>query len=134
MLGQPISRTDINNDVKKYVELQGEIIPLLGTKVSSEAKTFYQAKEISFLFDKKDLDDLFTANPSSDALRVYYASHADGTPSVILIAAKLFKSANGGPGAINMISSDASAGYQWPTGIKMQASSPGNFDIITDNG
>jgi hypothetical protein len=134
MLGKSISRADINDDVKKYVELQNEIIPLLNDQISREAQNFYEAKEISFLFEKQGLDDLFAANPSADVLRVYLASHADGTPSVILIAAMLADPKNEAAGVINLIASDANAGYQWPSRMLMQADDPNNFDITTDNG
>ncbi len=134
MLGQPISREEINADVKKYVELQNEIIPLLDGTISNEAKTYYEAKEISFLFRKAGLDELFEANPSADALRVYYASHADGTPSVILVAAELVESQNEPPGVINRLASNMNAGHQWPSRMPMQSADAENFDIISDNG
>lgn len=133
MLGQSISRTDINTDVKKYVKVQSEILPLL-SKVTPEAKRFFSADEISFVFEKSDLDDLFEQNPSANALRIYYGSRADGTPTLILVAARLFQSSNGGPGTINLISSEANAGFQWPTGVSMINEDPVNFDIISDNG
>lgn len=129
MPGQPISRDDINEDVKKYVQIQSEIIPLLSGVISPEAKKYYESKEISFLFSKTGLDELFESNPTADALRVYYGSHADGTTSLILVAAQL-----DAPGVINVIASDTNAGYQWPTRIIMHAENPQDFDIISDNG
>ena len=134
MAGNPISRQEINDDVKKYVQLQAEILPLLTAAISPEAKNYYEAKEISFLFEKQGLDDLFAANPTADALRVYYASHNDGTPSVILVAARIIESDKPQTSVINMIDADDNAGYQWPSRIKMQTADPANFDIISDNG
>jgi hypothetical protein len=133
MLGQPISRNDINEDVKKYAEGQTEILPLLN-QLTAATKKFYGAEEISFVFEKRDLDQLYEQNPSADALRVYYGRRADGTPTVILVAARLFETSGGSMGAINLIASDANAGFQWPTGKAMQTPNPANFDILTDNG
>lgn len=38
MLGQPISRGDINDEVKKYMQLQQEIAPFLEDEASDESK------------------------------------------------------------------------------------------------
>lgn len=133
MLGQPISRSEINNDVKRYCEFHREL-SLKGANLSAAAKEFYSASEISFVFEKKDVDDLFSRNKFADALRIYYGSHADGTPTLILVAAKVFQTAEGKPGVLNIIDNDESAGYQWPTGLCMKSEEESRFDVNADNG
>lgn len=91
-----------------------------------KAKNYYSSKLISFIFKKEYIDRLFEGQ-DADALRIYYAAHDNGDPTLVLVACKLN---NYGTGATNK----TRAAEQHPkpptlgfTGDKM------NFNIQGDN-
>jgi hypothetical protein len=135
-MSELISRQLANEEISKYLQNVKDASTAFANIAGTESKKYFTATPHSFVFEKADILALWNANPAADGLKVYNASHPDGTATIVLVACKTNASSTDLSSAkvanTNLINTDQSAAVQYPviSGIKTLP----NFDITTDNG
>lgn len=130
-----ITQDDVNNEVKKYLENFKNGSSAINTIKDESSRNYYNGGEISFIFEQNVIEALWKLNPTANGLRVYYGSHPDGNPTLILIACELTRDAEKVTGVKNLIYSAEIAGGEWPTGLAKINSDKADeeFDVNDDN-
>jgi hypothetical protein len=125
-----VSKEEAESYVRKYMELQDSLrnSGLLEQLTDQVARSYYSSSYISFVFEKEDVYKMFTESPQADALRIYYAAHDSGEPTIVLICAQTKV------GNAQVMNSAGSLPRQWPP-LKGSRSGTGytDFDIHNDS-
>ena len=134
-----ITKTLANEEISKYLENEKQASLAFSTIVDVDSKKYYTTAPESFVFEKAQIEQLFSLNPTANGFKVYQASHTDGSPTIVLVAcliinAKATEDAelSNKTSVTNLIASDAEAALQFPAAHIIQNS--GNFNIQMDNG
>lgn len=128
-----ITRDLANEEISKYLQNVAQASAAAAGITNDESKKYFTDTPKSFVFEKANLEQLWNLNPTADGLKVYQASHPDGTPTIVLVACKITEDAKGKVIRVdNLVANDTSSAVQWPTLTTINNSS--NFDIEKDNG
>ncbi len=132
-MSEIITQAKANEEIRMYLKNFKNASTAIATIENSQSKNYYNGDEISFVFERNIIEALWKLNPSADGLRVYYGSHEDGTPTLVLIACSTTRDeANNVVGTKNLIYSAQIGGGEWPRGYGI--SSPGKGDCEFDIG
>jgi hypothetical protein len=131
-----ITKQLANEEISKYLQNKIDASGSFASIGGVESKKYFTATAQSFIFEKADIEALWNMNPTADGLKVYNASKADGTATMVLVACKTNINAadmsSTAESNTNLISADQSAALQYPVTCTIKALP--NFDITTDNG
>jgi hypothetical protein len=135
-MSELISKQLANEEISKYLQnIKDASIAFAGI-ANSESKKYFTTTPQSFIFEKADILALLEMNPTADGLKVYNASHPDGTATMVIVACKTNASniptKSDNISNTNLINGDQSAAVQYP--VACSISTLPNFDILTDNG
>jgi hypothetical protein len=134
-MSELISKQLANEEISKYLKNINDASSAFAGIASADSKKYFTASAKSFIFEKTDILALWDMNPTADALKVYNASHPDGTATMVLVACKTNASNSEIKKDVsntNLINGDQSAAVQYPVACSINTSL--NFDILTDNG
>lgn len=111
-----ISKEEAESEIKKYLEIFKDATPFISKIPDATTLNYYNGDEISFIFEKTVIDAMWALNPTSNGLRVYYGSHDNGRPTLILIPCKIKKEDKVITGVCNLLASNKNAAAEWPDG------------------
>jgi hypothetical protein len=84
-----ITRVDANAEIKKFMEIRGELYqPDVVAQLSPSAQAYVSSNHLSFVFYKDQLDALFST-VDANAYRVYLAAKSSGQPSLVIVPCEL---------------------------------------------
>jgi hypothetical protein len=86
-----IPKEEAESYIRNYMALQDSLRASNGLEQveNPEARAYYNTDYISFVFEKNRIDALFASHPEADALRIYYAAHSNGDPTLVLVLAQM---------------------------------------------
>ena len=84
-----ISREDANIEVRKFLEIRDEIVNSgVANQLSESARNYLNSQNLSFVFYKDQLQNIFT-RVTANAARIYFAADNYGKPTLIIIPCEL---------------------------------------------
>lgn len=144
LTGEFINATTANSEINKFLDIRNKCYfhaysKLQSEKVPPDCLTYYSDLEISFIFDRTLIQDLFNEIDQSgqhcNALRIYYAADPgkNGSTTVVLVGACYDKVDNEVTRVTNVFPNDQNhAAIEYPGGgIRSVPSMP--LDIRNDN-
>jgi len=83
-----ISKNEAEGFIKKFLEIKENLAAGLPANLDPVPNNYYTNSQQSFIFRREFIDGLFEG-VDANALRVYYAAHDDGEPTLVLVACKV---------------------------------------------
>lgn len=107
-----ITRDFANKEIRQYLKFKEESIKqdIFKNLKDPAAKEYYSSNEVSFIFRKSELDELFM-DDKANAFRIYYAATAEGEPTLVVVACEL---SDDDCNVKNIIYSQSQAARQYP--------------------
>ena len=137
-MSEIITLAKANEEIQMYLTNFKNASSAISKISDPESKNYYNGSEISFVFERPVIEALWNLNPTANGLRVYYGSHNNGTPTLVLIACEIIKDKdNNAAGYKNLIFSPQIAGGEWPDGVgkgsKNLSRDDSAFDVKDDD-
>lgn len=133
-----ITTSFANKEIRRYLKFREEgDRENIFKSLKPGAKKYYESNEVSFIFKKKELDDLI-AKKDANAYRIYYGATPTGEPTLIVVPCQIEAKAtdgkdNGNDYTVeNVITDDSEAAEQYPRKQEPNGSSR-NFNLKNDD-
>src|ERR671913_241193 len=87
---KPISRDFANKEIRRYLAYRNESEKkdIFRDLTLKGAQTYYSSDEVSFIFKKSELDNLF-AGGDANAYRIYYGATPEGKPTLVVVPCRI---------------------------------------------
>ena len=107
-----ITRDFANQEIRQYLKFREESMKqnIFKSLKDPAAREYYSSNEVSFIFRKSELEELFV-DPKANAFRIYYAATAEGEPTLVVVACEL---SDDDCNVTNIIANEEKAARQYP--------------------
>ncbi len=128
IMSQLISKQEANQEIGLYIQNKKDATAAFAGIAAPLSNKYFTTAPHSQVFEASKIKELLDLNPTANGIKVYNASLADGTPTIVLVACNIEISRNT---VTNLVASKESAALQMADRHIVNTT---NFDVSTDNG